>query len=123
MLLNRPYRAVRVLAAAIVTIAVSGLMTTASPVNASSETEPARTAAVADASEQDAALPDLAPPCVVVTNRDGVYEDVRNTCVNRTYRVKVIIAWGFDSPCHTLDYLDGFTHHHGSGHFDRLELC
>ncbi len=66
----------------------------------------------------------LAPPCVRVGTRSDFwsnYTDVTNLC-GYSLRVKVIIAWGFDSPCHHLDDGDGFTHAHG-GNFDRLELC
>jgi Alpha amylase inhibitor len=74
----------------------------------------------------DAGVLTLAPPCVrVSTRQEGLtkYEDVRNLC-GQAYRVKVIVAWGPDSPCHHLDPGEGFTHTHGiAGSFDRLDLC
>jgi hypothetical protein len=63
----------------------------------------------------------LAPSCVVVSTRKS-YIDVHNYC-QREHRVKVIVAWGFDSPCHYLRRGQGFSHEHHTGHFDRLVLC
>lgn len=77
-------------------------------------------------SEAEVAPMDLAPPCVNVSLREEFltkYEDVWNLC-GRTLRVKVIVAWGPDSACHTLGDNGRFTHTHGiAGRFDRLDLC
>jgi hypothetical protein len=86
----------------------------------------ASTVSPAPASAEEVGTQALAPPCVTVSLRTGFlveYEDVRNLC-GRVYRVKVIVAWGPDSACHTLYDGQGFTHTHGvAGRFDRLELC
>ena len=68
----------------------------------------------------------LAPPCFSTNERSdfwGRYTDVQNHC-GRTYRVKVIIAFGFDSSCQYMVHGARFTHSYGhGGRFDRLDLC
>jgi hypothetical protein len=68
----------------------------------------------------------VAPPCVAASERSdfwGRYADVTNHC-GRTFRVKVVVAFGFDGPCVTLDDSEGYTHSYGhAGRLDRVDLC
>jgi hypothetical protein len=51
------------------------------------------------------------------------YVDIKNNC-GATYRVKAIIARGFDSACVTLDPGEQYTHSWGEwGTFERVDIC
>jgi hypothetical protein len=82
--------------------------------------------ASATVAEEDVQPLTLAPPCAEVRLRSSFlteYEDVTNLC-GRVLRLKVIVAFGPDSACHTVDDGHSLTHTHGiAGRFDRLELC
>jgi hypothetical protein len=89
---------------------------------------PTRQVERADAFGEEVSPLARVPRCVTTRQRADFpsrYVDVVNHCV-RTHRVKAIIAFGFDSPCHELSGLgvDGFTHTYGwAGRFDGLVFC
>ena len=101
-----------------VALAAGALMGLAVPASAS----PRATESVEDVAQIQA----LAPPCFHTNERSdfwGRYTDVQSHCFG-TYRVKVIIAFGFDSSCRYMVPGERFTHSYGhAGRFDRLELC
>jgi hypothetical protein len=109
-------RRLRVIATGAV-LAAGGLTSMAAPASASGQT--------ADAATEVGPMA-VAPPCVRGSERtEGLskYADINNTC-SRTFRVKAIIAFGFDGPCVTLDSGEGYTHAYGlAGHLDRIDLC
>lgn len=112
-------RAGRLVAA--VALAAGALVTMALPASASADAGKA-VERVADDVEPFA----LAPPCFHTHERSdfwGRYTDVQSHC-SGTYRVKVIIAFGFDSSCQYMVPGERFTHSYGhAGRFDRLDLC
>ena len=51
-----------------------------------------------------------------------------NNCGGRSLRLKIVISWGDDSDCQTLDWhatgsKDSFRHTFWTGSFDRLKAC
>lgn len=107
-------RAARALAAG-TAIAAGSLMSMAPPAGAGVDTA------------KEVAPMTIAPACVRGSERTDFwhkYADIHNGC-SRTFRVRAIIAFAWDSPCVTLDSGEGFTHTYNSsaGRLDRIDLC
>lgn len=115
-------RALRLVAA--VAMAAGALVASSLPADANPNESPSESGAVEQV--EDVAPLDLAPTCFGIDHRSEFpsrYTDVQNNC-RYTYRVKVIIAFGFDGPCWHMVPGERATHSYGyAGRFDRLELC